>query len=98
VKKSIWHGWRAPTLASIAANNVNENHRMTVASVCWKLSRNLPFGAMIADNSSTYATNALVFNTRQETEDYALDLSMRWTTVRDYIVCDIDTNPNKVKP
>jgi hypothetical protein len=37
---------------------------------------------VIADNSGTWAGNALRFATRKEAEDYVTDLALRWTAVR----------------
>jgi hypothetical protein len=36
-----------------------------------------------ADSSGTFATNGLLFETKAEAETYALDLSCRWTAVRE---------------
>ncbi len=39
-----------------------------------------------ADNSRTWASNALAFKTREEAEAYARDLHARWTAVREWRV------------
>ena len=39
-----------------------------------------------ADNTGTWAGNALRFVTEGEAEAYALDLAIRWTSVRDWRV------------
>ncbi len=41
-----------------------------------------------ADNTGTWAGNALRFVTEGEAEAYALDLAMRWTSVRDWRVVE----------
>jgi hypothetical protein len=39
--------------------------------------------------------NGLRFKTKQEAENYALDLSMRWTQVREWEVQESDEEPNR---
>lgn len=39
-----------------------------------------------ADNTGTWAGNALTFDTTEEAELYAQDLAARWTAVRDWRV------------
>ena len=41
---------------------------------------------VIADSSSKWASNALRFDSVESAEDYAHDLAMRWTAVRDWRV------------
>lgn len=48
---------------------------------------------VIADSSGEWVGNALRFATKEEAEKYAMDLSMRWTAVRDWRVV-----PSKDKP
>jgi|TARA_Y100000310_G_C20642164_1_gene794598 hypothetical protein len=50
---------------------------------------------VIADSSGTWATNALRFATRADAEAYAVDLSTRWTAVRDWRVVESDDEPNR---
>ena len=38
---------------------------------------------VIADNSGKFVGNGLYFATQKEAEDYVLDLSFRWTLVRE---------------
>lgn len=47
---------------------------------------------VIADNSGTWAENALTFETTEKAEDYAVNLSYRWTAVRKWRVVEIETN------
>lgn len=39
---------------------------------------------VIADSSGEWTPNGLRFATKEEAEYYALDLAMRWTSVRDW--------------
>lgn len=48
----------------------------------------------VADASGTWAGNALRFATMLEAEQYAFDLSMRWTLVRDTRVVESDDPVN----
>jgi hypothetical protein len=43
---------------------------------------------VIADSSGKWCSNGLRFATREEAEAYGLDLSLRWTAVRDYRVVE----------
>jgi hypothetical protein len=43
---------------------------------------------VIADSSGTFVGNALVFETKQEAEDYARDLWSRWTLVTEWRVVE----------
>jgi hypothetical protein len=45
---------------------------------------------VIADGSGTWCGNALRFATREAAEDYARDLSDRWTAVREWRVIESD--------
>ncbi len=47
---------------------------------------------VIADNSGEWVGNALTFDTMEKAEDYARNLSMRWTAVRQWRVWDIETD------
>lgn len=47
---------------------------------------------VIADNSGTWAGNALTFKTIDEAEAYATGLSLRWTAVRQWRVIDMSTD------
>lgn len=49
---------------------------------------------VIADDSGTWAGNALRFATEEEAEMYVRDLSMRWTLVRDTRVVESDDQVN----
>lgn len=49
---------------------------------------------VIADNSGTWAGNALRFATRDEAERYARDLEMRWMAVRQWRVVESDDPPD----
>ena len=50
---------------------------------------------VIADNSGKWCSNALRFATKQEAEDYVLDLSWRWTLVRETRVVESDEPVNR---
>jgi hypothetical protein len=41
---------------------------------------------LIADDTGKWATNSIRFATSSEAEEYALDLTFRWTSVREYRV------------
>jgi hypothetical protein len=41
---------------------------------------------VIADGSGKWCGNGLTFDTEQQAKDYAIDLSWRWTLVRDWRV------------
>jgi hypothetical protein len=43
---------------------------------------------VIADSSGEWCSNGLRFATRKEAEAYGLDLSLRWTAVRDFRVVE----------
>ena len=45
---------------------------------------------VLADNSGTWAGNALRFASRLAAKNYALDLSTRWTAVREYRIVEVD--------
>ena len=45
---------------------------------------------VIADNSGKWCGNSLVFATETEAENYVLDLSFRWTLVRETRVVRCD--------
>ena len=49
---------------------------------------------VIADSSGKFCGNALRFATREEAETYVLDLSMRWTLVRETRVIESDDPVN----
>jgi hypothetical protein len=49
---------------------------------------------VIADRSGTWAGNGCRFATYAEASDYAHDLSMRWTLVREYRVVESDDDVN----
>jgi hypothetical protein len=49
---------------------------------------------VIADHSGKWVGNALRFRTHGEAEAYVLDLSMRWTSVRDTRVVESDDPAN----
>jgi hypothetical protein len=49
---------------------------------------------VIADDSGTWAGNALRFATEAEAQMYVRDLSMRWTLVRDTRVVESDEPVN----
>jgi len=51
---------------------------------------------VIADNSGQWCGNALRFATRGEAEQYADDLSYRWTLVRESRVIESDEAVNYV--
>jgi hypothetical protein len=45
---------------------------------------------VIADSSGVWASNALTFATRDEANEYAIDLASRWTLVREWRVVPVD--------
>ncbi len=45
---------------------------------------------VIADNSGKWVSNALRFATQAQAEEYAIDLSCRWTAVRESRVVESD--------
>jgi len=45
---------------------------------------------VIADNSGTWAGNALRFDTVEEGKAYGADLASRWTLVRDWRVVEVE--------
>ena len=47
---------------------------------------------VMADNTGTWAGNALTFDTVQDAETYVRDLALRWRAVRDWKVIDRETN------
>lgn len=49
---------------------------------------------VIADSSGEWVGNALRFKTKEEAEKYAMDLSMRWTAVRDWRVVESKDKPD----
>jgi hypothetical protein len=49
---------------------------------------------VIADSSGNWAGNALVFATQAEAEAYVLDLSIRWTLVRETRTVETAEEPN----
>ena len=54
--------------------------------------KDFPFRVeVIADSSGKWCGNGLHFATAREAEDYAIDLSCRWTAVSKYRVLNGDT-------
>ena len=49
---------------------------------------------VIADSSGRWCGNALVFATKTEAEQYAKNLFMRWTSVREWRVVETEAEPN----
>jgi len=49
---------------------------------------------VIADNSGKWVSNALRFATQAQAEEYAIDLSCRWTLVRETRVVESDDEVN----
>lgn len=49
---------------------------------------------VIADDSGQFVGNALCFATQSEAKQYAIDLSCRWTAVRDWRVVESDEPVN----
>ena len=49
---------------------------------------------VIADDSGKWAGNQLRFDTEKHAEEYARDLAMRWTLVRDWRVREITDERN----
>lgn len=45
---------------------------------------------VISDDTGKYLANELRFETRTQAEDYAMDLSWRWTAVREWRVAESD--------
>jgi len=45
---------------------------------------------VIADSSGQWCGNALTFDTKQEAETYVNDLALRWTSVRDTRVVEVN--------
>ncbi len=45
---------------------------------------------VIADSSGKWCGNMLTFETEEEAEEYAKDLAMRWTLVRDWRVVPVE--------
>lgn len=55
----------------------------------------MPFRSeVIADSSGEWVGNSVVFETKQEAEDYVRDLSWRWTLVRETRVVPTDEPAN----
>jgi hypothetical protein len=52
---------------------------------------------VIADNSGKWCGNGLRFATHKEAEDYARDLSYRWTLVREWRVVESEDAVTEVK-
>jgi hypothetical protein len=50
---------------------------------------------VIADGSGNWCSNALRFSTKLEAEQYARDLSYRWTAVRDWRVVESEDAVNE---
>jgi hypothetical protein len=46
------------------------------------------------NNIDPWAGNAIRFETRQEAEDYVIDLAMRWTSVLETRVVEVDDPVN----
>lgn len=44
---------------------------------------------VIADSSGQWCGNGLTFATREEAETYAINLSWRWTAVREWRVVEV---------
>lgn len=57
----------------------------TAPNLSWK-------GEVIADNSGKFCGNALRYRTKEEAEKYVMDLSCRWTLVRETRVVE-STDP-----
>ncbi len=51
---------------------------------------------VIADNSGTWAGNALTFDTEEAAEAYARDLMSRWMLVREWRVVPVSSEPHQV--
>lgn len=49
---------------------------------------------VVADNSGKFVSNGLRFATRKEAEEYAIDITWRWTLVRDTRVVESDDPVN----
>jgi len=45
---------------------------------------------VVADNSGKWIGNGLTFHTRVEADAYVRDLTVRWTSVREYRVVESD--------
>lgn len=50
---------------------------------------------VIADNSGKWAGNGLRFRTKAEAEQWAKELSWRWTAVREYRAAPSEDPPNQ---
>ena len=50
---------------------------------------------VIADSSGKWCGNQLVFATKEAAEEYAKDLTWRWTAVREWRVVETDEAPNR---
>lgn len=68
--------------------NRADNGSYTVTSQSYKVE-------VIADSSEQWAGNAVRFATRKEAEEYAQDLYLRWTAVRDWRVIESDEPVNR---
>ena len=44
-----------------------------------------------ADNTGTWASNSLTFDTEEQAKDYGRDLFMRWTAVREWRVVPVES-------
>ncbi len=51
----------------------------------------MEYRAEVDTGEGTWYTNALTFDSASEAEAYALDLSYRWTLVRQFRVVPVDT-------
>ena len=44
---------------------------------------------VIADSTGKWCGNGLTFETREKAEEYAIDLFMRWTAVKEWRVVEV---------
>jgi hypothetical protein len=51
---------------------------------------------VIADSSGKWTGNGLAFATKNEAEQYGLDLMFRWTAVREYRAIESEESVNNV--
>jgi hypothetical protein len=50
---------------------------------------------VIADSSGQWTPNGLAFARKEDAEAWVMDLSMRWTAVRETRVVESDEEPNR---
>lgn len=50
---------------------------------------------VLADNSGKYAANGLEFESEDKACDYATDLFMRWTAVREWAIMPLEIEPDE---